>query len=67
MRLEQVVAAKGHKSALFLANASLDERLDSSGEIVVTEPVRHSAEKREGVYMPQAERLLLLRREGHHN
>src|SRR5215470_846119 len=65
MGVEEVVTAKGDECALLFSDASLHQRLDGSGKIVITQTMRNASKELEGADMPVEERFLLLRWKGH--
>ena len=66
MGLEEVMSAKGDEGTLLLANASMDQRFEGCGQIVITETMRDASEELEGLHMSVEEGFLLLSRKGHH-
>jgi hypothetical protein len=65
MRGEQVMTAKRHKGALLFSDTSLDQRFDRAGQVIVTQPMRHSSKVLKGTHMPVKEGFLLACRESH--
>ena len=66
MALEQVMAAEGQETRLFLARLAAQNVFDGSFQVVIADALRNPFEVPKGGYMPFQKRFEFLARKSHH-